>query len=273
MAGMQRGTIVGHVLLRLVTYNILEGGGSRLPLILRVLRRLQPDVVAIQEAHDLPAVEWLAAQLNTQLVYGEANCPSALAWLSRLPIRRAENYRLPQLAKTLLEIEIDWAGCELRLFATHLADRRQDAGAYPRVQEMHAIQGVLGEERSMLVGDLNAVAPGDSVDDPPGEPRFGDALSDAPREVIRALQHHGYTDCFRKLHPRTRGYTYDAARKLFLRLDYVFASPDMADQLEDCHVVAAAGASDHLPVLAMFSEEPAPGTVRSAHGHRRDPFE
>src|ERR1700741_921966 len=112
-----------RVALRVVTYNIQEGGGSRVSLIARVLRRLQPDVVALEEANDLGIVEALAATLNMQLVYGEGNCETAVAWLSKLPILGAENHRLPRLSKTLLEVEVSWEDLDVRLFATHLADR------------------------------------------------------------------------------------------------------------------------------------------------------
>jgi len=43
-----------------------------------------------------------------------------VVWLSRLPVIRAENHRLPVLAKTLVEIEILWDGIPVALFATHL---------------------------------------------------------------------------------------------------------------------------------------------------------
>jgi endonuclease/exonuclease/phosphatase family metal-dependent hydrolase len=44
-------------------------------------------------------------------------------------------------------------------------------------------------------------------------------------------------------------------RETWLRLDYVFASPELAPALESAGVVAdglAASASDHLPVWAAF---------------------
>jgi exodeoxyribonuclease III len=249
-----------HMPLRLVTYNIWEGGGSRLPLIEQVLRQLRPDVVALQEANEHAAVQSLATRLEMELVYGEANCEASIAWLSRLPVAHSENHRLPQLSKTLLELQVTAGGRDLRLFATHLADRRQDAGQYPRLQEMQSILGVLSGPFSILVGDLNAVAPGDPVEDPPGgEPRIGDARPDAPRQVIGSLLEAGYVDCLRARHPKQASFTYDASRQLFLRLDYVFVLPVMAARLIDCRVVQTEltlRASDHVPVLATFSEGP-----------------
>ena len=72
---------------------------------------------------DRAAVETLGARLGMEVVYGEANSEFAVAWLSRVPVARAENHRLPVLEKTLLEIEVDGR----RLFATHLSAGRTRA--------------------------------------------------------------------------------------------------------------------------------------------------
>jgi endonuclease/exonuclease/phosphatase family metal-dependent hydrolase len=213
--------------------------------------------VALLEANSQPAVEALGRALGMAMVYGEANCPYAVAWLSRLPIRSSTNHRLPVLAKTLLEIAVDWDHRPLRLFATHLADRRQ-AITRPREDEMRAILGVLaaaGSQPHLLVGDLNAIRPGDPVGEPPGgEAKLGDALPDAPRRTIQSLLDAGYVDCYRAIRPRRPGYTYPSQAP-WLRLDYLFAFPAMATGLASCDSTdgdLARRASDHLAVTAEF---------------------
>src|SRR5579884_598091 len=57
----------------------------------------------------------------------------------------------------------------------------------------------------------------------------------APRGCIRILQEAGYIDSYRKAHPRTWGFTCPAASPAG-RIDYIFASPDLAERLEDCDV-------------------------------------
>ncbi len=253
LAWLHAGYCDGMPPLRVVTFNIEEGGRERLQRITQLLRRQQADVIALCEANDRAAAEAIASELGMQLSYGEGNCPAALAWLSRLPVLHSRNHHLPQLAKTLLEMSVEWRGQPLRLFATHLADRRQEAGAYPRLGEMRAILEVLRQVRGphVLVGDLNAVAPGDPVSEThTGKPRFGDALPDAPREVIGQLLNAGYVDCFRRLHPRARGYTYHTSRP-WVRLDYIFASAAVARHLTEC-AVSPERASDHLAVRAAF---------------------
>ena len=79
----------------------------------------------------------------------------------------------------------------------------------------------------------------------------------APRGSIALLRSAGYVDCFRALHPGANGFTCPAAAPAG-RIDYIFASPELAANLSACSVVTAgegidgADASDHLPVVADF---------------------
>ena len=91
--------------LRVMTYNILEGGGERMPYVRDVIRGQNPDVIAIQEAKDRDLIESLARELDMRLVYGEANSAYNVAWLTSCLSRRSQNHRLPVLRKTLLEVE------------------------------------------------------------------------------------------------------------------------------------------------------------------------
>src|SRR6266511_1672164 len=170
--------------LRVLSYNIQHGGlpvspsgrpdpqagPDRLPAITEVIRAAHPDLVALQEANSRPNAERLAHDLGMELIYGEANSPFAVAWLSRRPVVSSQNHKLPSLAKTLLEIEIAWDGAPLHLFATHLvAGRREEDGAR-RAAEARDILASLAKVAGrphLLVGDFNAVHPGDSFGEPP----------------------------------------------------------------------------------------------------------
>ncbi len=94
------------MVLKVLSYNICEGGAGRLPEIAAVIRGQQPDTVALLEANSRANAAALARDLGMHLAFGEANCACHIAWLSRLPIRRWANHRRAALAKTLLEIEV-----------------------------------------------------------------------------------------------------------------------------------------------------------------------
>ena len=241
--------------MRVLTYNIWSGGEDRLDAIVEVIRSTEPDAVALVEATSRENAERLAGTLGMELVFGEANRGFHVAWLTRLPVRRARNHRPALLAKTVVEIEVEASGEPVRLFATHLASRHDPR---PPSDEVPAVLEVLREARELphlLVGDLNALAPGDPVGEPPsGVERRGEAIDGVPRLALGPFAAAGYVDCFRAGHPDEPGYTY-LAWAPWLRLDYLFASRALADRLVDCRVVRselAARASDHLPVHAEF---------------------
>jgi exodeoxyribonuclease-3 len=224
--------------LKLVTWNIWNGGEGRLAAIERVLGAQDADVVALQEANDRDAAERLAASLGMQLVYGEANSEYAVAWLSRLPITGRVNHRLPVLEKTLLGVEVDG----MRLFATHLSAGRTRAHEPRRIAEVEAILAAVGTDADVLVGDFNAVQPRDEIGSPPPE----EELEHVSRRPIELLLEAEFLDSFRELHPRDRGWTY-VAWQPWARLDYVFAR----ELPRSCEVVES-GASDHFALAAAF---------------------
>jgi exodeoxyribonuclease III len=224
--------------MRVMTWNIWNGGEGRLDAIERVLRGQNADVVALQEANDRSAVETLARDLGMELVYGEANSAYAVAWLSRAPVERALNRRLPVLDKTLLEIEVGG----LRLCTTHLSAGRTLADEPRRIDETHAILDEIGKSADLLVGDFNAVHPDDAMGTPPPE----EGLEHVSREPIALILEAGFVDCYRERHPEDRGWTY-LSWHLWARIDHVFArrAPRSCD-------VVDTDASDHFALVADF---------------------
>lgn len=79
-----------------------------------------------------------------------------------------------------------------------------------------------------------------------------------PRACMNYFRDAGYIDCYRRKHPRERGFTCPAAYPAG-RIDYILASPDLAECLEECHEITEGegmqgkDASDHLPVSATFN--------------------
>jgi exodeoxyribonuclease III len=249
--------------MRILSYNILAGGEERLPHLARVIENQRPDAVALLEARSRAHIEELAQQLQMELIFGEANNGlDHVAWLSRLPVIRAENHRLPIFAKTLLELDLSWEGTPLALFATHLKAGRDRQKEQHRVAEIQAALTILqarGNQPHLLVGDLNALHPTDQPNTAmylATEPwEQGDDLHDAyMRQAISLLLAAGYVDCYRELHPTAPGYTYKLPTPA-LRLDYIFAVPSLIKRLSTCDIVTdadAEGASDHFPIWVEF---------------------
>jgi endonuclease/exonuclease/phosphatase family metal-dependent hydrolase len=202
-----------------------------------VLRGLEPDVVAVQEANDPVALGALADELGMLAHRGEGNSAFAVAWLSREPAH-ARNHRLPVLEKTLLELE--WRG--LHLFCTHLSAGRTLEDEPRRLDEARAILEV-ASGGDVLVGDFNAVHPDDEIGSPPPQER----LEHVSRRPIGLVLESGMLDAYRTLNDE-RGWTYESTHP-WARFDYVFVGTRL--RATQCRLaVEATAASDHLPVFA-----------------------
>lgn len=326
--------------LRVATYNILLGGGGRWPEITKVLGAIDADVVALQEADDRTAVEAAAEKLGYHVVFGTAGAnPRHQAVLSRLPVISITNHQDPGVfLRNSMELWIESPPgsqlAQLCLHTVHLtaAFHRRGRAEPERVRELAAVRAHSAahpEVEHLVVGDFNAVAPGDRIQAteffaqinqwrrsgvlqgvgalgpvPPGlthmrwwrDAEAGDAIveelpeavrsglprlpwlvhplfevlprgevTDAvlgallPRAAVRSMLRAGYVDCLRSLHPRASSFTCPTYRPS-VRIDYVFASRDLAERLTRCEVVGRSGdlaalarrASDHFPVLAEF---------------------
>jgi endonuclease/exonuclease/phosphatase family metal-dependent hydrolase len=305
-----------------------------------VLRRLNADVVALQEVREVDHVRDLAAHLHMEMLLGEPSDPGSLmhtAILTRLPVRAWHNRRhYGRMLRSHLECEIETGGRLLPVIGIHclhLAARfgERNKGEARRIREIGAVLTDIAREPSlphMLIGDFNALAPGDDilatsffrrmndlrragllvvgpngnltplVPDPSNDaggledrwrregvdPRLLGGIPVLPRVVspltmglpvshamdrllgrlierwtVERLLNEGYVDCYRQVHPRARGLTC-ATWQLSARVDYVFATEDLAEHLTGADVVGgrtwpdtdAAVASDHYPVVAEF---------------------
>ncbi len=302
---------------RVVSYNILAGGVRRVEPLRRLLQASNADVIGLIEAVREEVVADLAEYLGMEYrlsgrekgAHGQQG-----ALLSRLPIRATKAHSTATLTKQpLLEVGVEEPdGQPLTVFVIHLtADfSRGWAASLKRRRELAEVLRIMAAQRGtnhLLLGDFNAIAPGERVKgsrflrymtDPdlyqhllPGaanglptlnfvvprplrfmqpllaaapRSRALSALFDvvdplyAPRAGLGLLQQAGYVDCFRARHPEEPGFTWPAALPAG-RIDYIFASPSLAERLRESRVgiagaeVCACDASDHLPVLAEFA--------------------
>jgi len=303
---------------RILSYNILVGGKRRVDQLTKIMSSTQPDIVGLVEATSRQTIEEIANRLGMQYrmsgsyTHGE-DWQTAL--LSRLPIVETHVYkRSDRLTHPLFEASIEEEdGRKLTVFITHLAaafsqGRGGDSIRRREVQEILRIMTPKQGTPHLLMGDFNAIAPGDRLKASmlmrylvaidlqrrqnlhaafgyphmnfvvPKPLRFLDpllrvipnnkvlsALFDwagslyAPRGSISLLRKAGYIDCFRLKNPNDPGFTCPAA-SLSGRIDYIFASPELAERLSASYVVAEGNglrgdeASDHLPVFAEFGE-------------------
>jgi exodeoxyribonuclease-3 len=252
------------VSLRLLTWNILNGGGDRLPAIIEVVREVRPDIWAVQELRDFRRYGWkrlddLAAAVEMTAHPARSLFGQPVAVLTAPALRvlghHAVTWRLHHAASTVV---VETSSGPLSVTSTHLTPYRP----YRRMREARWLAARLASRGGLAVvaGDLNGLAPGVPGEDhaaalaamPPVYRRRHvgpDGVADT--RAVGAFLDAGFTDLGRGAGPTVptaglRGPEFGATR-----LDHVLASPPLAARARDLRVIrggAADHASDHYPV-------------------------
>lgn len=252
--------------LRVMTYNIGMGGvdddlTNRLPLIHAVVRGSHPHVLAVQEANEFE-LRWHRRLFDFERATGLRGflglSPTGFhGALFVSPVLQPVHLRADEAAgnRSVLEMPLQVPnGFSLTVAGVHLdpiSPAVRFAGAMSCANAAPAI----------VMGDFNNCR----ADDPDAEEKWarfsprhqartgGERVDD---QVFRALEHAGYVDVYRRLHPGEHGFTTLAVGGL--RLDYIFATADLAARATACEVLRTpetAQASDHYPVVADFDLE------------------
>lgn len=255
--------------MRLLTYNIREGGVGRAAEIAEVIKAASPDVVALQEAGDPVVVEKIA-QLAGFKHWGSRALHST-GYLSNVPVLQHAWRHPPRTRHAVLEVAL--ADGYPRLFVLHLRAWFSKWSERRRVQELRGLldgikEQLIREEHAfafhVLAGDFNALAPDEHFDSSP-MPRWIRGMvwlsgRDIARTTITMMLSEGYVDAWRTLykdHKNDPGYTFPVWSP-HVRLDYVFTPIAYASRFKSVEVRHEPDivkvASDHLPLLVDVAE-------------------
>jgi endonuclease/exonuclease/phosphatase family metal-dependent hydrolase len=251
--------------MRLLSYNILDGGGDRGEAIGAVLEARRPDIVVIVEADDPAVLDRIAARLEMDKVRGEGNRPgSAAAILSRWPIRESINHAAlrPAISKTFLEATIlEPGGAQWVIGAVHLHARANEEDERARETEIAEVLDVFRKRREsgqahLLAGDFNANSPIQEIDPARCKPRTRESWErnggQIPRRVVQRILDAGYVDSLHAVVGDAAGRTYSFTTEYpGQRLDYIFTFGVPPERIRDAWVETgddAKRASDHFPV-------------------------
>lgn len=250
--------------LRLMTYNILDGGIGRETQLLKVIQKVQPDVLVLQEVFSKDLLGFLAASLGMKYFLGEGNHRRKVAFLSRLPVRSFSSHRsFPPIWRNFIDAKIEWAPNQyLRIIGIHPMAILGVAFELWRLWEARYILAYienLQNDHVLIAGDFNAIAPGEQTQTEfmPNWLKWmiylqGNRVYHFSIEKYLSV---GFTDCFRACNPNDEGFTLPPDRPN-ARLDYVFVNEKMKPYLKSAMVVREPEevrlASDHLPVVVDF---------------------
>ena len=254
--------------MRIVSYNILNGGVGRADPIGEVLEAQNADVIVLIEADDPWVVDRIARRLKMDAVTG-AGVQHSVAILSRSPIGHSVNHAGFDGAgpRSWLEARIEPShGCPLAVMAIHLTPRALAANEKKRLSELQRVLAATQAWRDsatphVLVGDFNANAPQQRIEidrcKTSTQKAFAENGHQIPRDAISFLLQHGYVDSL----AAARGdAAFDAVtfttHQPGQRVDYVFTfglTPGDAWIEQDR---LATYASDHYPIGADLSSPP-----------------
>jgi endonuclease/exonuclease/phosphatase family metal-dependent hydrolase len=233
--------------IRVITYNIHHGEGTDgkidLERIAKLLMAEKPDIVALNEVDqgverthgiDTPAemdrLTGMTAVFEKNIDYQGGKYGNAI--LTRLPVRRHENHKLPSDYKGeqrgVLEVELGDADEKepLLFFATHLDYRpanHERLASVPRIKE---IIGNRTKQLAILAGDLN----------------------DAPdSQVLAEFAKHWKITTDQPL----PSFPSDKPNR---QIDFILVRPADRWKVVETRVIEEKVASDHRPLLAVLEQ-------------------
>lgn len=262
--------------LKVMTFNVLFGGQDRFEAILEVLRRVQPDVLVLQECL------WWETGDRLQQVAGALGVPADashihlgtsrprgsgrryhVALASRRPLREIQIHNDPrQIGHCLVQCRLDLSD-PVTFFGTHYDAHHED----PRLVEARYLCDLLDpvtfrEGLYLLAGDLNSLSRRDPYPADLAEKLLAagtDKYGHPPRfSVLDTLESFGWIDTLYHRGPPSEWVTarrQNNGVRIDYRTDYILASPRMAERLISAEVVDVGEASDHHAVVATFREE------------------
>jgi endonuclease/exonuclease/phosphatase family metal-dependent hydrolase len=252
--------------MRVLSYNILDGGEGRADPLAEVIEAQRADVVCLVEASDLAVVERIANRLKMDHVQAAGRTKGASALLTRYTIRDSANHALLRggLSKSLLEATlIDPAGTEWGFGVVHLHAHARESDEAEREKELAVVLDVFAPHRAgkrahLICGDFNANSPMQRIDiekcKPSTRKEYAENGGDLPRRVVQTMLDGGYVDTAHAV----RG-DWAATHGTFStqfpgqRVDYIFAHGVDRSRLKDAWIEydrLAKYASDHFPVGA-----------------------
>ncbi|MDR7273744.1 endonuclease/exonuclease/phosphatase family protein [Catenuloplanes atrovinosus] len=260
--------------LTVMTYNILNGGGSRLDDLLGIVDARRPDLLALQELRGWDragarVTTRVAAALGMTAHLARATLGMPVAVLVRPPGRvlRHRVIRLPlHHAASIVEVATDRG--PLTVTSAHLnpfsgSRRRHEAARL--VRDTRPADGM-----ALLMGDLNALDPGTDH-----TARLGGMHhlyrsrhvrrhlpGKADTRAIETLLAAGYRDLWTAAGGRGRPFTApttEGGGREFahdgMRIDYILGSGPLAGLCTSCETLTGGtteSASDHYPVVATL---------------------
>ncbi|MDB5178998.1 MAG: putative endonuclease/exonuclease/phosphatase-family protein [Patescibacteria group bacterium] len=250
--------------MKLMTYNILNGGGDRLGLIAKIINESSPDFLTINEANGFDEnhnkkLKDLSHATNMPYYHlalsGEYDYHVAV--LSKLPLKHIDE--LHPMMRAGISVVLDSDIGEISIIGAHLTPYSESL----RLPEINLlITNQRGHANRILMGDMNSLSKNDnyshSIVQYFNEPQLKQFTKNENLqfEIIEAIEASDYVDAAVELGRQSENTLPASSNKDIAhantRLDYIFVSPSLKSKLAGYSVIKnelTEQASDHYPVL------------------------
>lgn len=248
--------------MKLITYNILNGGEDRLESIIKVISGEKPDFLIINEANEFEKDDKLN-KFSEKIglphfklsLSGEYNYHAVL--FSKYPFKEVKEIKPLRNAGVLVVVDTKLG--KICIAGAHLSP-------YTEESRLPEIDLIIDEQKQypnkVLIGDMNSLSAGDGYDEEVikgfNETQLSKFTTNGKFrfDVINRITASGYLDSaliFKKQKTPTvpTGLKEDEAHLTDIRVDYIFVSESLKDKIKSYSVVRnkiTEKASDHYPV-------------------------
>jgi exonuclease III len=249
--------------MRLLSYNILDGGEGRADPLAEVMLAQRADIVAVAEADDVDVQQRIARRLKMDFIAGESKKHQA-ALYSRWRIAESINHSAlhPELSGEYLEVKVlEPNGRAWEIGVVHMPAHARESDEAAREKELATLLKIFEPHRRenrphLLVGDFNSNSPVQNIDlSRTKESTRNESAENGgqiPRRVVKTILDAGYMDTLHVFDPdRATNYGTFSTQFPGQRVDYIFAFGFQVSQIESAWIEydrLAKYASDHFPV-------------------------
>lgn len=233
--------------MKVLAWNIRQGGGSRIDKIICSIQGKQPDVVVLTEFRNNRNGEVVKAELKKNgLIYqtsGDAAEKNTLFIASRFSFSPSTFMaELGSEAHRCVGVNFD----DFHLFGFYFPQKFEKIPIFNFI--LKNLSSYLNKP-TLLIGDFNT---GKHCVDEAG-------ATFKAAEYFELLPHKGWVDAWRQHHGNKREYTWYSNQGNGFRIDHAFASPSMSTNVSSCiysHSERESGVSDHSSLLVEIENRP-----------------
>ncbi len=227
--------------IKIVSWNIRQGGGRRTDDICNLLGQIRPDIVTLQEYRQNNAGDQISQNLNKSglrhqfIAETEQTKDNTIFLASRFPFQ-AGNFMGEDAVADIIEASIDLPEKELILLATHFPQKKAQV---PLFNALLDDSEALLKEPTIIIGDLNCGIPFED----------SDSKTFYATRQFQALLNSGWIDAWRSRHQEAREFSWQSVRTgNRFRYDHCLASNKantLITKINYDHDVREKNISDH----------------------------